>query len=59
MEDILTLRIVLVTIAASAVIGALFGALLFIFNEHAWKQFRKAKLPVSREKNNRLPPTTN
>jgi hypothetical protein len=58
MEDILTLRIVLATIAASAVIGGLFGALLFIFNEYAWKQFRKSKLPVSREKNNRLPPTT-
>jgi uncharacterized membrane protein len=59
MEDILTLRIVLAIIAASAVIGGLFGALLFIFNEYAWKQFRKAKSAVSREQNNRLPPTTN
>jgi predicted membrane protein len=59
MEDILTLRIVLAIIAASAFIGGLFGALLFIFNEYAWRRFRKAKLPVSREQNNRLPPTTN
>jgi hypothetical protein len=59
MEDILTLRIVLAIIAASALIGGLFGALLFIFNEYTWKQFRKAKLPISRERNNRLPPTTN
>ena len=59
MEDILTLRIVLAIIAASAVVGGLFGALLFIFNEYAWRQFRKAKLPISREQKNRLPPTTN
>jgi hypothetical protein len=58
MEDILTLRIVLAIIVASAVIGGLFGALLFIFNEYAWRQFRKARLPISREQNNRLPPTT-
>jgi hypothetical protein len=50
---------VLAIIAASALIGGLFGALLFIFNEYTWKQFRKAKLPISRERNNRLPPTTN
>ena len=59
MEDILTLRIVLAIVAASAVIGGLFGALLFIFNEYAWRQFRKEKLPVSREQNKRVPPTTN
>jgi hypothetical protein len=59
MEDVLTLPIVLAIIATSAVIGALFGALLFIFNEFAWRQFRKSKLPVSREQNNRLPPTIN
>jgi hypothetical protein len=33
MEDILTLRIVLAITAASALIGGLSGALLFIFNE--------------------------
>jgi hypothetical protein len=58
MEDILTLRIVLAIVTASALIGGLFGALLFIFNEYTWKQFRKAKLPLSREQNNRLSPTT-
>jgi hypothetical protein len=30
MEDILTLRVVLAIVAASASIGALFGALLFV-----------------------------
>ena len=35
MEDVLTLPIVLAIIATSAVIGALFGALLFFFNEYA------------------------
>ena len=59
MKDVLTLRIVMAIISTSAVMGALFGALLFIFNEYAWRQFRKPKLPVSREKTNRLPPTTN
>jgi hypothetical protein len=46
MEDVLTLPIVLAIIATSTVIGALFGALLFFFNEYAWRQFRKSKLPV-------------
>jgi hypothetical protein len=50
MEEILTLRIVLAIIAASAFIGGLFGALLFIFNEYAWRQFKKSKLPVSRDR---------
>jgi hypothetical protein len=59
MEDILTLRIVLAITAASALIGGFFGALLFIFNEYTWKQFKKAKLAISRERSNRLPPTTN
>jgi hypothetical protein len=49
---------VLAIVTASALIGGLFVALLFIFNECTWKQFRKAKLPLSREQNNRLSPTT-
>ena len=56
-KDILILRIVLAIIAASAFIAGIFGALPFIFNEYAWRQSRRAKLPVSREQNNRLSPT--